>query len=88
MIGRKMTIIKKSEISVSAKNNASTSCDVVEACGGKRRNWSISQFASKWPPAGLRAIEKTHQAIAARNPKLTMRRIDRISPPYFPVIGL
>jgi hypothetical protein len=38
MIGKKMTTMKKSEISVSAKNNASTSCDEVEACGGKRRN--------------------------------------------------
>jgi hypothetical protein len=31
MIGKKMTTMKKSEISVSAKNNASTSCEVVEA---------------------------------------------------------
>jgi hypothetical protein len=33
-------------------------------------------------------MEKTHHAIAARNPKLPMRKIDRINPPYFPVIGL
>jgi hypothetical protein len=38
MIGRKMTAMKKREISVSAKNSASISCDAVEACGGKRRN--------------------------------------------------
>jgi hypothetical protein len=31
MIGRKMTTMKKSEISVKAKNNASTSCELVEA---------------------------------------------------------
>jgi hypothetical protein len=31
MIGRKITTMKKSEINVSAKNNASTSCEVVEA---------------------------------------------------------
>src|SRR5207237_8658175 len=38
MIGRKMTTAKKTEIAVRAKKSVSTSCDVVEACGGKIRN--------------------------------------------------
>ena len=38
MIGRKMIVRKKSDTAMSAKKRASTSCDIVEACGGKRRN--------------------------------------------------
>jgi hypothetical protein len=37
-IGRKMIVRKKSDTAMSAKKRASTSCDIVEACGGKRRN--------------------------------------------------
>src|SRR4051794_41639536 len=37
MIGRKMIARKKSDTAISAKKSASTSCDIVEACGGKRR---------------------------------------------------
>src|SRR5947207_12098788 len=70
MIGRKMTAMKKREISVNAKNNASTSCEVVEACGGNRRNWSIVQLIDARPPADRRVIEKSHHAIAATNPRL------------------
>src|SRR2546430_16900903 len=40
-IGRKTTATKKSEINVSAKKSVSTSCALVEACGGKRWNLSI-----------------------------------------------
>src|SRR4051794_41775487 len=37
MIGRKMIARKKSDTAISAKKSASTSCDIVEACGGKGR---------------------------------------------------
>src|SRR3954465_1032198 len=49
MIGRKMIARKKSDTAPSAKKRASTSCDIVEACGGKRRNWSMRVVIGRDP---------------------------------------
>jgi hypothetical protein len=46
------------------------------------------QLICACPPADRRAIEKTHHATTARNPRLATRKIARINPPYLPVIGL
>ena len=88
IIGRKIPAIKSNEIRVNAKNNASTSCELVDACGGKRRKRSMSQLIWAFAPVDLRAIQKTHHPMAARKPRLAMRKIVRMSPPYLPVIGL
>src|SRR2546430_17536212 len=42
-IGRKTTATKKSEINGSPKKSVSTSCALVEACGGK--TWKLSRPA-------------------------------------------
>src|SRR5919109_869480 len=65
-IGRKITAIKNSEINVSAKKSVSTSCALVDACGGKRRNLSIP--ATGRDPAiarGRRATRIVQELIGA-----------------------
>src|SRR5881394_482411 len=57
MIGRKMIARKKSDTATSAKKSASTSCDIVEACGGKRRNWSMRVVTGRDGPLSHPAKE-------------------------------
>lgn len=87
-IGRKTTAIKNSEINVSAKKSASTWYALVEACGGKRWNLSIPHPVVVNRLFEQRVIRNTHSPTNPTNPMLTMRKIDNISAPYLPVIGL
>src|SRR5947207_13141972 len=75
-IGRKITAIKKSEINVSAKKSVSTSCAPVEACGGKRWNWSIPHHVRDRRLFEAGAAQITNSAINRRKPTPAMRNPD------------
>src|SRR5205823_13674909 len=78
MIGRKMIARKKSDTAMSAKKSASTSCDIVEPCGGKRRNWSMANFIKDGPPSRL-AKDLSRKELGALGDRALpiMRRIRR-----------
>ena len=68
---------KKSDTAISAKKSASTSCDIVEPCGGKRRNRSTASFIGKDGPPSRFPKELSRKELGALGDRALplMRRI-------------